>query len=290
MQNVTTAFTRKTIAMYALLGITAALIFAPWLHISNDVNAICTLIAGFAFLLLHGSVALGWRNIIAFVLITYVWSFTAEALGVATGLVFGAYHYSNNLGPKVLGVPITVQVGYVAVGYASLIMARAILGLRPAVLRNALGIALAATFFMVSWDVSMDPYQSTVSGDWLWHNGGPYFGIPVHNYVGWFGTVLGFMVLYQLYAARNPEKRDEAIGASRLFWALPVAYYALMALGIILTPLVGGIPFPFASPQNYGGTVAVLGPTLSLIAFFAMGTPVVCALLRLGTRLQTDSS
>jgi len=111
----------------------------------------------------------------------------------------------------------------------------------------------------------------------------------VHNYIGWFATVLGFMLLYQFYALRNPEQPNEAIGASRLFWALPVAYYALMALGIILTPLVGGIPFPFASPQNYSGTAEVLGPTLSLIAFFAMGTPVVCALLQLGRSLRTDA-
>jgi hypothetical protein len=65
------------------------------------------------------------------------------------------------------------------------------------------------------------------------------------------------------------------------FWSLPVFYYALMALGIIIAPLVGGISLPYASPANYTGTPAALEASMSLVAIFVMGSPVVFALGRL---------
>jgi hypothetical protein len=54
-----------------------------------------------------------------------------------------------------------------------------------------------------------------------------------------------------------------------------------MALGIIITPLIGGVPLPYASPANYTGTDQALETSLSLIAIFVMGGPVVFALCRL---------
>jgi uncharacterized membrane protein len=101
----------------------------------------------------------------------------------------------------------------------------------------------------------MDPYQSTVTGDWIWQDGGPYFGVPLHNYAGWFGTVFTFMLVYFLFASRYVEQPQEDLMQDRTaFWSLPVFYYALMAIGIIITPLVGGILLPYASPANYTGT------------------------------------
>jgi putative membrane protein len=63
------------------------------------------LLAALIFVFVHGCIALGPRNMIAFSLITVVVSFASEVVGVATGLIFGAYHYTDQLGPKLLGVP-----------------------------------------------------------------------------------------------------------------------------------------------------------------------------------------
>jgi len=135
---------------------------------------------------------------------------------------------------------------------------------------------------MVSWDVAMDPYQSTVTGDWIWHDGGGYFGVPIHNYAGWFGTVFTFMLVYFVFASRHAEQpREDLMGDRTTFWSLPVVYYALIAIGIIIVPLVGGISLPYASPANYDGTPQALEASLSLVAIFVMGSPVVFALCRL---------
>jgi uncharacterized membrane protein len=159
--------------MVAALVFIAILDFGPLIGIGGDADAILTLLAALIFVAAHGYIALGTRNMIAFSLITVVVSFTSEVIGVATGLIFGAYHYTDQLGPKLLGVPPMIQIGYLATGYASVMMGRIILSLlRPLTGWAILAASLAGAFIMVSWDVAMDPYQSTVSGDWIWHDGG----------------------------------------------------------------------------------------------------------------------
>ena len=269
--------------MIAALLFIAILDIGPLLGIGDDANAILTLLAALVFVVAHGYIALGWRNIIAFSLITIVISFTSEAVGVATGLIFGAYHYTDLLGPKLLGVPPMIQIGYLATGYASVMMGRIILSLRAPVRGWAiLAASLAGAFIMVSWDVAMDPYQSTIAGDWIWRDGGGYFGVPLHNYAGWFGTVFVFMLVYFVFASRYAEQPQEDLIQNRIaFWSLPILYYALIALGIIIAPLVDGVSLPYASPANYTGTIQTLEASMSLVAIFVMGSPVVFALCRL---------
>jgi uncharacterized membrane protein len=268
---------------------TAALLFIAILDlgaligIGDDANAILTLLAALVFVAVHGTIALGPRNMLAFSLITIVVSFTSEAIGVATGLVFGAYHYTDQLGPKLLGVPPMIQVGYLATGYAAAMMGRIILSLlRPVTGWAILAASLAGAVIMVSWDVAMDPYQSTVAGDWIWHDGGGYFGVPLHNYAGWFGTVFLFMLIYFVFARRFVEQpREDLMGDRTVFFSLPVIYYALIAIGIVDVPLVGGVSLPYASPANYQGAPETLEASLSLVAIFVMGSPVAFALCRL---------
>ena len=269
--------------MIASLLVIGILDVGPLLGIDANANAILTLLAALIFIVVHGYIALGWRNIIAFSVITVVISFTSEVIGVATGLIFGSYYYTDLLGPKLLGVPPMIQLGYLATGYASVIMGRIILSLLPPVTRQAvLAPALAGAFIMVSWDVAMDPYQSTVTGDWIWRDGGGYFGVPLHNYAGWFGTVFVFMLVYFIFAGRYAEQPQEDLMKNRTtFWSLPVFYYGLIALGIMIVPLVGGISLPYASPANYAGTPQALEASLSLVATFVMGSPIVFAFCRL---------
>lgn len=254
----------------------------PAIGISDQLNAILTIFLGLAFTLLHGGATLGKTRLAVFFGITILVSFSSEALGVATGWIFGSYYYTDNLGPKLLGVPPMIQAAYVGMGYASMVMARIILGAEETPRgRNLLAVALCASAIMVAWDLSMDPYQSTVAGDWIWRNGGTYFGVPMHNYLGWFCTVFVFLFLYLKYEGTNPLPAVSGSTASRFFWSLPVIYYFLNALGIALTPVVDSIKPPIASPQNYPGSLDALQQSLTLICVFAMGVPVLIALCRL---------
>lgn len=269
-----------------LLFLTLILAFSPVFNIDDSTNSTLTLLAGVAFVIGHGFMAMGKRNIIAFLLITFIISFASEAIGVATGLIFGQYYYTDNLGPKILGVPPMIQAGYIAMGYSSLMTARVLLGVVGNNLTkwsSILAVSLIGSFIMVSWDVAMDPYQATVSGDWIWPQGGPYFGIGMHNYIGWFGTVFLFMFVYQLFAKKYPESVNKVITQSKVFWSMPSIYYGLIALGMIVVPIIGGVSLPYAQPNNYTGTLPQLTNSIALIAFFVMGTPVAVALTKLYT-------
>ena len=247
--------------------------------------------AGFAFTLVHGHASLGARNLLAFIVITIVISFTAEGIGVATGIVFGDYHYSGELGPKLLGVPLVIQVAYTAMGYASLMTARAILGVSEPRGARPLAVALAGTMVMVGWDVAMDPSMSTVEGNWIWEQpGGVYFGVGLHNYVGWFCTVFLFMSLYELWERRNPAPAPQGVAASRLFRSEPALYYAAIALGVVATPVIEAGPEKLATPLNYSGSLADLNATLALVACFVMGAPAVFALLRTWDRRRSGGA
>jgi putative membrane protein len=43
-----------------------------------------------------------------------------------------------------------------------------------------------ASFVMVMWDLCIDPASSTISGAWIWRDGGGYFGVPLVNFLGWY--------------------------------------------------------------------------------------------------------
>ena len=72
--------------------------------------------------------------------------------------------------------------------------------------RSLWATTLAGAMIMVSWDVAMDPFQSTAGGQWIWRNGGEYFGVGLHNYAGWFGTVFSLHAALPTVRGALPEK------------------------------------------------------------------------------------
>lgn len=283
-------------ASQVVLGLLAAQLAAltllnlgPVFGLRDDVNAVLSILLGLALTLTHGAVYLGRRRLLAFLGITVAISFSAEAIGVATGLVFGPYHYTENLGPRLLGVPLMIQVAYVAMGYASLVTARVLVGMlsTPRGWR-VLGLTIATALVMVAWDVAMDPYQSTIAGDWIWETGGAYFGVPLHNYAGWFATVAAFVFVYLMYERLNPLAAPAGLSQGRFFQSAPVLYYALIGLGVVITPVLEQVE-KLATPNNYTGSIDAMTHSLSLIAIFTMGTPAALALVKLACAPPTMS-
>lgn len=288
-QNKGTVSNPLILINFILLALTFLLNFTPLIGLDISLSSIITILVGLVFILIHGSLAWGLRNVLAFLAIAWLLSFSAEAIGVATGYVFGNYYYTDHLGPKVLGVPLIIQVTYATLGYVCLMTARFILGLIESPGKSSLLLTTTlGTLLMVGWDVCMDPYQSTISGDWIWQDGGPYFGIGIHNFVGWFITVFIFMFSYQWYAIYYPERSLHKL--NRNLWSQPLIYYAIMGLDLFLVPLVGMIPEPIASPANYSGSLDSLMYSLSLITVFVMGVPAFIAFSRLFQNKISGSS
>ena len=64
-------------------------------------------------------------------------------------------------------------------------------------------VPLVAAFVMVMWDLTMDPIAATVQKQWIWHDGGSYFGVPFVNYLGW---LLCVYTIFQLLRSTSPVR------------------------------------------------------------------------------------
>ena len=63
------------------------------------------------FGLCRATYALGWRQTLVFFALSTGISRALEHAGVATSLIYGGYHYSDMLGPKLGHVPLLVPIG-----------------------------------------------------------------------------------------------------------------------------------------------------------------------------------
>lgn len=108
---------------------------------------------------------------------------------------------------------------------------------------------------MTAWDAVMDPGMSA-SGNWVWEQGGAYFGVPLLNYAGWLLTTF---IVYCGAGLLWRKRRSRAGGAMAVFAALPIIVYALQAVSYMVPSRVAA---------------------LQVVAVFAMGLPALVALIR----------
>ncbi len=217
------------------------------------------------FSICHAVFVLGPRHAGIFFVGSAIVSWCFEQAGVATGAVYGPYHYTDVLGPKLGDVPLLIPGAWFMMIYPSYVIAGLLVDGRPFGTRGGPGrvllLAAMGAAVMTAWDVVVDPILSGPAfRAWVWEQGGPYLGVPVRNYVGWLVTTFTVFALYRAYESVRPAP---ITGASRsLVAALPVAAYGAM----LVANLVAGGP-----PE-----LAVIGP-------FVMGVPLLAATLRLRT-------
>jgi putative membrane protein len=193
---------------------------------------------------------LGVRRTLIFFLAATIISATAELTGTKTGWPFGGYEYTNFLGPKLLGrVPAAIPLSWFYMGFASLLLASAIT-------RNRVWWSiLLGTWLLVSWDLVLDPSMAAPNLQyihfWIWHETGPYFGMPLRNLVGWFGTGFLFIAVGRLAwneraAPRVPVTIPYAVYAINIGWSMILSVTAGMWPTAIAALLVSLLPATLA--------------------------------------------
>ena len=117
---------RLTLALLILYAlITAYTIIGGFLGIAPGryFTPLVTL-AGFTFALLHAGQREGWGRALRLLALVFVVSLFFESVGVATGWVYGPYHYTDQLGPKFLGlVPYLIPIAWFMMSYPSFVIA-----------------------------------------------------------------------------------------------------------------------------------------------------------------------
>ncbi|MBN1994100.1 MAG: carotenoid biosynthesis protein [Anaerolineae bacterium] len=102
-----------------------------------------------------------------------------EAVGSATGLPFGAYHYTDKLQPQLAHVPLLIPLAWLMMLPPAWAVAYQLTGTT----RGWAFVGVSA-LALTAWDLFLDP-QMVAWGLWVWENPGGYFGIPWSNYLGW---------------------------------------------------------------------------------------------------------
>jgi len=222
---------------------------------SHFITPLITL-TGFAFAFLHAGQREGWGRALRLLALVFVVSLLFESVGVATGWVYGPYHYTGLLGPKFLGlVPYLIPLAWFMMSYPSFVIADRLVPSQLGRWQRILAVAALGGLVMTAWDLVMDPIM-VAGGNWVWDAKGAYFGIPLQNYWGWWLTVFTTFALY-LWLSGKAQKPNEA-----RFDRLALASYLVTALGIVAAALVSG------------------AAALALIGFFAMLPWVAAGWLR----------
>lgn len=204
----------------------------------QSITPIITVLCLFIAVCSHGNERYGLKNIFIFFMITWIISHFFEALSIQTGFPFGHYYYDQLVGPRLFQVPLIIMLAYFGTGYASWIISHILLDQynRKLAGKQLFLVPLIATFIMVMWDVCMDPLASTIGSLWVWKDGGPYFGVPLQNYFGWFFVVYIIFQLEALYLNKYDTKASKVNLYAKNYWLQPVALYSILGLSHLLDP------------------------------------------------------
>jgi putative membrane protein len=235
------------------------------------------------FALAHGSLLYGRRGFVVFAGMCLGVGAVTESVSLLTGFPFGRYYFTDVMGPKLWGLPFLLVLAYLGIGYCAWVLAVLILGLRGRRLEGYRVVVLpvVASLMMLAWDLSMEADWSTVDRAWIWRDGGPYFGVPISNFGGWFLTAYLFYQGFALYCRRvgcqgNPD--------SGVFWRLPIVMYLVCAAGnLLVMALPMAPPLVTDATGRQWRTMEILAADAAVSALM-MGTMALAAWVRLRNR------
>ena len=227
------------LAIYALLTVYTLVSLIFGVAYQPFFTPMLTLLA-FIFALLHSWQNLGWKHTLLLLFLTFGISLLFESVGVATGIIYGPYHYTDELGPKFLGlVPWLIPVAWFMMTYPSYMIARQIApGLKSTWAWRLLVAALGGVI-MTAWDLAMDPMM-VAGGHWVWEQQGAYFGIPLQNFWGWWLTIFVTFWLFLNFSRITPQPQASVSSYARLAtWS-----YTLTGVSSLLTDFIFGLDGP----------------------------------------------
>lgn len=124
-----------------------------------------------------------------------------EFVGTKTGIPFGAYHYTDTFGPRILGVlPVAIPLAWFTVvvgGYLFLSQAFPRVG-RP-------GLCLLTGMLALFLDWVMEPFAYGIRFYWLWETG----SAPWQNYLTWFVASAVLAAITPLHAPARARARAD---------------------------------------------------------------------------------
>ena len=260
-----------TYAVLLLLGYTAlsiGLVTATLrLHNIGSTAVVITSLVMFPVCVVSAANILGWASARIFVSVSLAVGWFAEQMGSSKGWFFGAYTYTDVLGPTIGNVPIIIPMMWFVLAFTGYTIANLILWQSPVdegdrntvgekgELARAAGSSFIAAMIVTAYDLGADPYLVYVMKAWIMEKtNGAWFGETVQGFVGW--TFIGFVIIFgfRLLARRAQHVRPTRTTSRATL--VPLAVYG------------SGVAFQ----ATFGYPVETRS-----IAIFAMGIPLLCA-------------
>jgi uncharacterized membrane protein len=220
--------------------------------------------------LVAGVVNYGVWATVAFTVVSYAVALGCEWSSIHNGFPFGLYHYSPATQGRelwVAGIPFMDSISFTFLAFASYTVAMLVSAplyrcgwdlrlLDTWQLRGAPRVWLLAALFMVMVDMVADPLS--VRGDrWFlgkifWYDPpGPYFGVPISNYLGWFLVAGATVAIFQTIDRWLNRGRGRPYGAMPALPARallgPALYAGIVSFGITMLFRIGAHDVAWAS-------------------------------------------
>jgi len=208
--------------LLALALVGAAIAYPLTTGPARDAVSWTIVVLGAALSVAHAVLSHGARTGLGLLLLVGTTAIAFEAVGLATGVPYGEYSYSDALGPTLLGVPFLVPLAWLMMAWPSWLLAERLAR------RRTVRIAVAAGIF-AAWDVVLDP-QMVQAGYWTWAHPEPGLPgidtVPLTNLAGWLLAGAVLMTLLDLMV-----ERTAVADAPRIGIAAPMLALGWMTLG-----------------------------------------------------------
>lgn len=219
-------------------------------------------------LVIHACWTLGSKRGLTFISLAGFVGYAAEAISLNYFPLFGgSYTYAHGAGPTITKVPVSViayWAVFIYIGYWLMTTSLYWLSRKKPVknhdpFKSVALLVVADGLVVTAIDLIMDPV-SIRAGTWNWTNGGPYFGVPIGNFVGWFVITILVTGLFRAFEYYRPSAVPVRSGSAYL---LPVLGYLLVGLDLIL-----GAIYNHLSGLAIIGLIIVIGPPLANIGLY----------------------
>ncbi|MGK0412899.1 MAG: putative membrane protein [Polaribacter sp.] len=149
------------------------------------------------------------RRFLILSFLVFLIGFSIEAIGVATGVLFGNYSYGAPFGFKLFETPILIGVNW-------LFLALSTHGVVQYFTKKGIGLIILPSLFMTLLDFLVEPVAMKLDF-WSWENN----SIPIQNYVMWFVTsIFIHSIIYFFRPKINNKVSFFILGAQLIFFGV----------------------------------------------------------------------
>ena len=244
-----------SLAVLAVVSAFMAIIGAP-----QGISLLISVLLVDVFFFIHACMIIGRGAAIKMFLIGIIGAFLFEEF---VGLQSGLYYFTDLMGPRIDKAPLAIGLSWMAVFYMGWFMANLVCDGAPSprnnsILRIVVKSAVAALIVSAA-DLAADPV-SVEGGLWVWIDGGPFFGVPYSNYIGWFfvGTII-LSIIGIVNRSNCDDSIDFAPFDAKIWSVAPLLAFGLMGLVFVI--------------GNYAGVMGV-------VEAYAMGATFLIALVK----------